>query len=88
MASGDNACYEQTTTVDPLSHQHLTASDAGGRQAYDLHYSGTSPYTLYSTTKYKYDANGNLITITHPDGASTTNFTFDATGHKTALFRR
>lgn len=85
--SGDNACYEQSTVVDTLSHERAVLSDATGRRTYVQRFTGNSggSYTLYATTKYKYDATGSLVRITHPDGATMTSFAFDAVGRQTGM---
>jgi RHS repeat-associated protein len=83
--TGDSACYEQSLAIDPLGHQQGTLTDALGRQPYIQRYTGNSlaTYTLYVTTKYTYDYNGNLTQILQPDGTTTTTFTFDMASRKT-----
>jgi RHS repeat-associated protein len=85
VVSGDSACYEQTLVKDPLNHQSATLADALGRENYDLRYTGNGSYTLYATTKYKYDYTGNLVQITHPGDTATTTFQYDMAGHQTGL---
>src|SRR5258707_14396260 len=87
VVTGDSGCYEQTTVVDALGHQRASFNDALGRQSYDQRFTGnsTATYAVYVTTKYMYDANGKLIRITHPDGTTTSSFSFDAAGRKTGL---
>jgi RHS repeat-associated protein len=85
--TGDTACYEQAMVTDALNHQSATLADALGRETYAQRYTGNSggTYALYVTTKYTYDFNGNLTKILHPDGTTTTTFTFDAASRKTGM---
>jgi RHS repeat-associated protein len=85
-AYNDSGCYEQTTVVDANSHEHSTLATVFGHVAYDQRYTGnsSSTYTLYATTAYLYDTNGNLITIKQPASNATNTFTFDAAGRKIA----
>ncbi len=87
VVSGDSACYEQVKGIDALNHQSAAYSDAWGRLSYSQRYTGNSggTYALYATTKTKYDANGKPILITHPDGTTTTAFTFDNAGFQLNL---
>jgi YD repeat-containing protein len=81
----DTGCYSSATTVDPLGHQHITLADGLGRAAYDQTYTGAAgPYTLYATTSYGYDYNGNQTTIVRPDNL-TISMTYDATGRETTM---
>lgn len=85
--TSDTACYEQTMSVDPLSHQSGVLVDALGRINYEQRYTGnsTSNYALYATAKYKYDYLGDLVKIVQPDGATTTTFAYDLAGRKTGM---
>jgi RHS repeat-associated protein len=84
---GDSACYEVTTSVDPLSHQSAGFVDAWGRSIYAVRYTGnsTATYAVYATTKDIYDANGNLTQIVHPDGTTRSTFSYDAAGRQTGM---
>src|SRR5439155_2457162 len=55
--TGDAACYEQQLSIDALSHQAGTLTDALGRINYEQRYTGNSQatYSLYATVKYTYD---------------------------------
>jgi RHS repeat-associated protein len=83
--TGDAACYEQTLSVDPIGHQQGMMVDAFARQVYVQRFTGNAPanYAVYATTKYRYDWAGNLTSIGHPDGTSSTTFVFDMAGRKT-----
>jgi RHS repeat-associated protein len=83
--TGDAACYEQTQTVDPLGHQQDVMVDAFARQVYAQRFTGNAPanYAVYATTKYRYDRAGNLTSIAHPDGTSSTSFVYDMGGRTT-----
>lgn len=85
--SGDNACYEQTLTVDPLNHQSGVLVDAFERQEYGQRYTGNTPstYAVYATTKYTYDYQGSLTQILHPDGTTKNLFQYDAAGRRTGM---
>jgi RHS repeat-associated protein len=85
--TGDNACYEQVLTADPLGHQSGVLTDALGRTDYAQAYTGNSSgtYALYATTKYSYDYLGDLIQILHPDGVTSTSFQYDMAGRQTGL---
>ncbi|TMD44340.1 MAG: hypothetical protein E6I86_16590, partial [Chloroflexi bacterium] len=81
--TGDSACYEQTLLIDPLGHQRGGLRDALGRTQYEQSFNGSvAPYSVYATTNYTYDINGNLTQIVHPNGTSTTAFAYDAVGRK------
>ncbi|HVU67577.1 MAG TPA: RHS repeat-associated core domain-containing protein, partial [Ktedonobacteraceae bacterium] len=82
--TSDTGCYEQATIVDANQHQRATLTNSTGQVSYDLRYTGTGPYTLSARTSYQYDTAGNLVSILHPDGTTTTTFSFDAAGHKTS----
>ena len=85
--SGDSACYEQTLTVDPLSHQSGVLVDAFGRQEYEQRYTGNSSasYSVYATAKYTYDYQGNLTTILQPDGITKSTFQYDPAGRRIGM---
>ena len=70
--------------MDAQGHQQITFTDGLGRKTYDQRFTGTTPatYATYTTTKYSYDYNGNLVQILQPDGVSTTTFTYDDAGRK------
>jgi YD repeat-containing protein len=75
--------YEGTLVIDANSHQTVTLTDALGRTTYLVTYTGTSsPYTWYSTTTESYDFQGNLASITHPDGIHTSAFSHDLAGRQ------
>lgn len=83
---GDQGCYEQALTTDPLNHQSGVLTDAMGRINYEQRYAGNStPYALYATTRYSYDYVGDLAQILHPDGSTATTFQYDMAGRKTAM---
>jgi len=82
----DSATYLGTQVVDANHHQIETLTDPLGHTRYDETFTGTSsPYTLYATTSQAYDFQGNLVTITHPDGTHTTTTTYDLAGRKTGV---
>ena len=82
----DNGCYASSTTVDALGHQQVSLTDGLGRAAYALSYtgSGSGPYTLYAQTTAGYDYNGQLVTLTRPDGKNVT-MTYDLAGRETGM---
>jgi RHS repeat-associated protein len=84
--TGDNACNEQTLTVDGNGHQGGTLADALGRTQYVQRYTGnsSSTYALYATAKYTYDFVGELTQILQPDGSTKTTYQYDMAGRKTA----
>jgi RHS repeat-associated protein len=79
----DSAVYAGTQVVDANHHQTQTLTDALGRTRYTQTFTGTGPYTLYSTTSQAYDFLGDVVTITHPDGTHTTTETYDLAGRQT-----
>lgn len=85
--TNDAACYEQTLTVDPLSHQSGGLVDAFGRKQYLQLFTGnsTASYAPYATTQYTYDVSGTLTRILYPGGAATTTFVHDTSGRKTSM---
>ncbi|TME01476.1 MAG: RHS repeat protein, partial [Chloroflexi bacterium] len=85
--TGDAACYEQQLSIDALSHQAGTLTDALGRINYEQRYTGNSQatYSLYATVKYTYDYVGELTKILDPNGSSSTNYTYDMAGRLTAM---
>lgn len=85
-AHGSNT-DEVTTVVDALGHKIDTWVDGLGRTNIVRHYSGNSPgtYALYAQTQYWYTYQGPLAQIVHPDGTTTTTFSYDAAGRKTGL---
>jgi len=83
--SPDGQPYEETDTYDPLNHFSASLVDAWGRTQYVRRYTGGNPYALYATVDYKYDVNGNLIQIVHPDGVTTSNFSYDMAGRQIGL---
>ncbi len=87
VVTGDATCYEQSIQIDALNHKSVESTDSWGRLTYSQSYTGntTATYAVYGTTKSKYNANGNVVKITHPDGATTTTFTYNAVGRKTGM---
>jgi RHS repeat-associated protein len=87
VVNGDFVCYEETKTIDANSHQDTSYDDSWGRATYAKSYTGNSSgsYAVYATTTDKYDGNGNLVQITHPNGTSLTSWTYDAARRQTAL---
>jgi YD repeat-containing protein len=87
--SGDSACYEATTTHDPLAHQQQTFSDAFGRTVYSATYtgngSGSPAYTRYALTTATYDYVGDVTAVREPDGTHTLTYTYDAAGRVTSM---
>jgi len=85
-ATGDTACYSRVQVVDANDHLRTTLTDVLGRSGYVRALNGTysGGATIYAVVTYKYDANGNLIQITQPNGTSAATFSFDAAGRKTA----
>jgi len=87
VVSGDFVCYEETKTIDANGHQDTSYDDAWGRETYAKSYTGNSgaTYATYATTNDKYDGNGKLIQVTHPNGTSVTTWTYDAAGRQTGM---
>ncbi len=85
--TGDSGCYVRTRTVDALSHQTTTVTDAWGRTDYTRTYTGTftGGLSAYATTTDTYDANGNLTQVLHPDLVTKTMFAYDSAGRQTSL---
>jgi RHS repeat-associated protein len=84
---GDSACYQLTSTVDPLGHQKSSAADALGRQVYSSTYTGNSSatYAVYATTSARYDLQGNVVGTVEPNRSSTLGYTYDDAGRKTGM---
>ncbi len=83
LTGPDGATYEATQMIDANLHQNVSLQDALGRTRYTETFTGTSsPYTLYATTAQSYDYQGNLVTITHPDGVHTTTISYDLAGRQ------
>jgi len=82
-----------STTIDENGHQQKSYYDAYGRLIKKEEYSGadgrspnypSSLFTLYATTQYSYDSEGNLIK-TSDDKGNTTTMTYDTLGRKIAM---
>ncbi len=80
-------------SVDENGHMQKSYFDAYGRLVRKEEYLGADgrsphypakPYTLYATTLYLYDSEGNLITTIDAHG-NTTTITYDKLGRKTAM---
>src|SRR5579885_840086 len=85
LTGPDGAVYSGTAVVDDNQNQTETFTDALGRTRYSETFTGTSsPYSLYATVSDAYDFQGNLLSITQPDGTHTTSFTYDLAGRKTS----
>jgi RHS repeat-associated protein len=82
VSGPDGAVYQGVQVIDALHHKGLTLVDALGRHRYVQSFTGSSTYTLYSTTSFDYDFQGSLVTIHHPDGTHTTSFGYDLAGRK------
>jgi RHS repeat-associated protein len=82
----DSGCYTTVTTVDPVGHQTISYADGLGSAAYEQSYTGTTTatYSLYATTSYGYDANGNLVETVRPD-SKTIIATYDQAGRQLTL---
>ncbi len=83
----------KTTSYDPNGHKNVSYSDSFGRMITREEYFGAdgrdaknpaSAYTLYATTRYQYDALGNLTKVTDAKGNITT-ISYDALGRKTSM---
>ncbi len=85
--TSDTSCYEQVLATDANSHRHAVLADGFGRTIYDQRDSGNSPgtYAVYGTVKNTYDYNGSLTQVLHPNGSSTTTYSYDAAGRLTAM---
>lgn len=90
-----SAAYDDwmTTATDENGHKQASYSDAWGRLSKKEEYTGAdgrspnysaSPYTLYATTLYSYDSEGNLLQ-TKDAYNNTTTITYDVLGRKTAM---
>ncbi len=79
--TSDAGCYVQTTVQDASGHEAATFTGALGKVNYKQTYTGNSPstYTRYALTTFAYDAAGDLVSTTSPDGSVATS-TYDATG--------
>jgi YD repeat-containing protein len=73
--TSDTGCYEQTMVQDADGHQAATLTGGSGK----INYKQTYSNTLYATMTFTYDAAGNLVSTTSPDGSVATT-TYDATG--------
>ncbi len=86
--------HGMTRVVDENGHMNKSYVDAAGRLTKKEEYTGadgrsadyakTSFYTLYATTKYIYDAVGNLISVIDAKNNVTT-ISYDALGRKTGM---
>ena len=83
--TSDTNCYETTTTLDPLNHQTTSYTDALGRDRYDQRFTGTSPYTLYSTVSQQYDYLGNVDSTTLADGTHVSTSTYNGLDQRTSI---
>jgi YD repeat-containing protein len=82
----DTNCYALTTVIDANSHQTVIATDGLGRTAFSQRFTGTSAYTLYSTTTTSgltYTASGQPIQTSTTNGATTTT-TYNDLGQTTS----
>ena len=90
-----NTVYEpfQTTVYDANGHMNVANYDSFGRLVTRGEYVGAdgrdvqnpaSAYTLYATTQYQYDAQGNLTKVIDAKGNATT-ITYDKLGRKTGM---
>jgi len=91
-----NVVYDDwtTTTIDENGHKQKSYFDAYGRLIKKEEFLGadgrgapqypSSPYTLYATTLYAYDSEGNL-TQTIDAHNNTTAITYDKLGRKTSM---
>ncbi len=90
-----NVSYDNwtTTATDENGHMQKSYFDAYGRLIKKEEYLGADgrspyypakPYTLYATTLYLYDSEGNL-TQTQDAYGNTTTITYDSLGRKTAM---
>ncbi len=78
-STSDTGCYVQLMGTDANGHEIASLTGAFGKGNYKQVYTGTSPYTLYATTTYTYDAAGELLSTKSPDG-SVTSATYDGLG--------
>ncbi len=77
----DSGCYQQVLVLDPDGHQADALINGFGDENYIQLYSGTSsPYTLYATTLYTYNAAGDHLSTQAPDKSTTLNDTYDDLG--------
>ena len=79
--TSDSGCYVQSTVQDANGNEAATFTGGLGKVNYKQTYTGNSPssYTRYALTTFAYDATGDLLTTTSPDGSVATA-TYDATG--------
>ncbi len=82
-----------TTTIDENGHKQMSYFDAYGRLIKKEEYSGadgrstnypSSAFTLYATTQYNYDSEGNLLKTIDAKN-NTTTITYDTLGRKTQM---
>ncbi|MEX2247979.1 MAG: polymorphic toxin type 33 domain-containing protein [Dehalococcoidia bacterium] len=73
-----------TAVVDANGHKRESVADGRGRTTAVKEYTGTSPYTLYATTTYAYDALDNLGKVTDALLNETT-MDYDMLGRKTQM---
>jgi len=82
-----------TTAIDENGHKQSSTVDAYGRLVQKQEYTGADgrsiyypaqAYSLYATTNYSYDSEGNLIQVQDALGNVTTIF-YDALGRKIAM---
>jgi YD repeat-containing protein len=76
-----------TTAIDANRHQRVSTGDAYGQLVQVEEYTGTvgSGLSLYATTRYAYDALGNLTVVTDTNGVTTT-MVYDDLGRKVEMF--
>jgi RHS repeat-associated protein len=82
--TSDTGCYTTTTVIDAKQHQSISDTDAMGRARFEQRFTGTGPYTLYATGSYTYDLMGNQLTVTRPNGTTTT-YTYNALERRTQV---
>ncbi|MFA5060642.1 MAG: LamG-like jellyroll fold domain-containing protein [Candidatus Omnitrophota bacterium] len=81
------------STIDANGHKQTSYMDAYGRLIRKEEYLGAdgrspnypqAPFTLYATTLYSYDSDGNLIQVEDAQG-NVTNISYDTLGRKTQM---
>jgi RHS repeat-associated protein len=84
---GYDAFGDQAQVVDPDRNETITTYDGDGRETSQAGPSYTPPgasTAITATIKYAYDEDGNLASVTDPEG-NITSYTYDALGDRTSV---